>query len=611
MISAPPVRLYFAALFASLLTPLLVLTLWWMGRRPTPFYVREKNPWIDSIVPQIFTDSVGDSTLHFNNTQVLDRREYRHTLIRYLNLDPSQTNFTTPRVLLIGSDSVLGRAIIRHFETEGIQYIALNGPVHFNISTEDAWVALDTLHIQRVIFIHRPIMFKSYNESYIQYLNQKYLENAHGLITRRQIPVVYIAPPPHFDFYQNLSNSSRVILVPDFADMQTHHDPRNAIARVRRECDRKREVIFELFDESQENLSLVTKDVIDFVLRYETGLFAVESRHSKLTRLHRNECAVWITTLPRHFNTISFSTLNPNSILRLDSPDKIRIVDSANTDKEPYVSIVVVGTGTDVFIARAERFLAHISKSINNVPLADIEVVIVDYGTPIGEDNIHLVMDVPQNLNGKVRCVVVPLEFHMTRVERYRTESFLFVEAVAKNIGIRRARGQFIAALNVDTFLPQEFFELCAQRQFNDGVLYLSERTTSNFSFDFSKFALLTNEVPELGESCGVSTVEDFAMMSHNLWESVNGYNEYASNIQLCRILKSKMLKFVGGGYISYLPVPVIGNATTGSYSESDFQYANSAIGNYTRYGRLRETPGDPDTIQWGANGIEFDIHNC
>lgn len=610
MVTGPAVRLYFAALFATVLAPLWVLTFWWMGTRPTPFFVREKNPWFDSIVPQMCPeDSVCTSS--FNHSHVRDRREYRHTLIRYLNLDPSQINFTTPRVLLIGSDSVLGASIIRHFETEGIQYIALKGPVHFNISTEDAWVALDTLHIQRVIFIHRPIMFKSYNESYIQDLNQNYLENAHRLITHRQIPVVYIAPPPHFDFYQNLSNSSRVILVPDFADMQAHHDPRNAIARVRRECERKGEVIFELFHEDQENLSLVTKDVIDFVLRHETGLFAVESSGAKLTRLHRKECAIWITTLPRHFNTIRLSTLNPNSILKLDSPEKIRIVGSANTDTGPYVSLVVAGTGTDDFISRAEKFLTHISESITNVPLADIEVVIVDYGTSMLKDNIHLVMDVPQNLNGKVRCVVVPLDFHMTRVERYRTESFLFVEAVAKNIGIRRALGNFIAALNVDTFLPQEFFELCAQQQFNDGVLYLSERTTSNFSFDFSKFVLLTNEVPELGGSCGVSTFEDFAMMSHNLWEVVNGYNEYASNVQLCRILKSKMLKFVGGGYISYLPVPVIGNATAVSYSESDFQYANSAIGNYTRYGRLRETPGDLDTTEWGANGIDFAIHNC
>ena len=90
----------------------------------------------------------------------------------------------------------------------------------------------------------------------------------------------------------------------------------------------------------------------------------------------------------------------------------------------------------------------------------------------------------------KIRIIRVPSSLHKSVSNSGKIP---FYQMIAKNVGIRRAKGQFVIASNIDIILSNSLFQYISKRKLKNNILYRSDR------FDILKFS---------PQKC-LSTVED------------------------------------------------------------------------------------------------------
>jgi hypothetical protein len=79
----------------------------------------------------------------------------------------------------------------------------------------------------------------------------------------------------------------------------------------------------------------------------------------------------------------------------------------------------------------------------------------------------------------KVRIITVPSSLHKSVLN---SEKISFYQMIAKNVGIKRAKGLFIIASNIDIVISNSLFEFFSKRKLKENVLYRSDR------FDILKY---------------------------------------------------------------------------------------------------------------------------
>jgi hypothetical protein len=318
--------------------------------------------------------------------------------------------------------------------------------------------------------------------------------------------------------------------------------------------------------------------------------------------------------------SFNFNFSSPSSISA-----RISDLSSAVGPSPPYCSIVLTGKNDNYgggFLDRAQTFLNRLSESLEKEPLADIELVYVDYATASEVKKLHQIFTIPASLRGRTRFLIVPPEFHEEKKREY-SSPLPFLEYVAKNIGIRRSRGEFVLAMNPDSLLPDTFFELVARRAFNDGVFYTATRLmmeeNDSEPIEFAKinepassvyfrFCFLTDNKTSFGYEY-VPGLGDFTMLSKRLWEAVGGYDILGTNHFLDHTLKAKMFKLVSSGFAVNLPSPILHQYHVHLSSHrphSSMEFVNATLDDYIRYGRLLQLNGVPDQPFWGWPGITF-----
>ena len=58
-----------------------------------------------------------------------------------------------------------------------------------------------------------------------------------------------------------------------------------------------------------------------------------------------------------------------------------------------------------------------------------------------------------------------------------------FFQMIAKNVGIRRASGEFILATNIDVILNQKIYEFIAQKKLEKNTIYRCNRHCIDYNF--------------------------------------------------------------------------------------------------------------------------------
>ena len=149
---------------------------------------------------------------------------------------------------------------------------------------------------------------------------------------------------------------------------------------------------------------------------------------------------------------------------------------SSNNDSRPYLSVVVTARNDDHggnLLRRMQTFVNALLAQAkrHEVP---IELVVVDWNPPPGKPPLIDALQWPADLGpAEVRFIDVPTELHAA----YRHAAALpLYQMIAKNVGIRRSRGQFILVTNIDVVFSHELFQFFAQRRLRPGRMYRVDR---------------------------------------------------------------------------------------------------------------------------------------
>src|SRR5215471_6257331 len=141
----------------------------------------------------------------------------------------------------------------------------------------------------------------------------------------------------------------------------------------------------------------------------------------------------------------------------------------------PYLS-VVVATRNDRHGGdpnkRLEAFIATFDQACRRSNL-DAEVIVVEWNPPPDRPKVGSLVRLPANPFCALRFIEVPPALHQTLKH---ADVLPLFQMIAKNVGIRRARGQFVVATNIDIIFSKELVEYLAARTLQPGRLYRVDR---------------------------------------------------------------------------------------------------------------------------------------
>lgn len=143
---------------------------------------------------------------------------------------------------------------------------------------------------------------------------------------------------------------------------------------------------------------------------------------------------------------------------------------------QPYLSVVATARNDDHGgnpLHRMQLFVNGVIAQCDRHQLP-AELVLVEWNPPADRPRLAEVLDWPANDGWcEVRIIEVPPELH-ARLD-YSDRLPLF-QMIGKNVGIRRARGEFIVATNIDIIFSDELMRFLAQRGLRRGYVYRLDR---------------------------------------------------------------------------------------------------------------------------------------
>ena len=159
-------------------------------------------------------------------------------------------------------------------------------------------------------------------------------------------------------------------------------------------------------------------------------------------------------------------------------------------EQDPWLSIVVAARNDNYggdFNLRLMNSLnwIHAWNNLLNIPF---EIIIVNYN-PIPENPTikSVVSSLEIRKNIKIRIIDVPQEIHLKNIQPEVRKTVPLFEFLAKNIGIRRARGQFILCTNADILPDPGIFLRLGMKKLSKKNYYRADRLdfSHNVVFDF------------------------------------------------------------------------------------------------------------------------------
>ncbi|MDR1519141.1 MAG: hypothetical protein LBU23_03225 [Planctomycetota bacterium] len=155
-------------------------------------------------------------------------------------------------------------------------------------------------------------------------------------------------------------------------------------------------------------------------------------------------------------------------------PD-VNAVDRDVGEPTPWLSVVAVSRNDDHGgdpLRRTQLFVDSLAWQAGAFSLPT-ELVLVEWNPPRDRPELADVLRFPVNFFFSVRIMTVPLELHAGLRHGDRLPLF---QMIGKNVGIRRARGEFVLATNIDILLDDSLFARLAQRDLDPRRMYRADR---------------------------------------------------------------------------------------------------------------------------------------
>lgn len=147
-----------------------------------------------------------------------------------------------------------------------------------------------------------------------------------------------------------------------------------------------------------------------------------------------------------------------------------------DSNKPPYLSIVTVSRndnhGGDMH-KRMRIFVKGLIYQCNKFKLP-CELVMVEWN-PITSEKLlkDILPQVAQDDYLTIRYIIVPNDLHSKLAFSQQIPLF---QMIGKNVGIRRAKGEFVLCTNVDLLFSDELFERLSKRDLKNGEFYRANR---------------------------------------------------------------------------------------------------------------------------------------
>ena len=200
----------------------------------------------------------------------------------------------------------------------------------------------------------------------------------------------------------------------------------------------------------------------------------------------------------------------------------------------PYLSIVVTGRNDDFggdFNGRFFRSLRFNHERLSEAGVAH-EFVFVEWRPIQGVPYLAslLAAAFPDIGEDQLRCYVVDPAYHEALSLNPRLQ---FQEFIAKNVGIRRARGQFLLTTNTDIFLSRGVVARLASRSLERGILYRAVRYDLKSHCDVTRvdWALLEDDrnydaINAIRPPLFTNASGDFLLLDQDSYHYLRGFNE-------------------------------------------------------------------------------------
>ena len=143
---------------------------------------------------------------------------------------------------------------------------------------------------------------------------------------------------------------------------------------------------------------------------------------------------------------------------------------------DPILSIVVAARNDNYgggFLHRMQLFVDVLGAHLRQTP-AVVELLVVEWNPPPSRPRLRDALTWPRDLRaGTVRLIEVPSAVHE---QLPGSEKMPMYEYLAKNVGIRRARGRFVLATNPDLVYSRELVTAMTGTPLDDGAFYRIDR---------------------------------------------------------------------------------------------------------------------------------------
>ncbi len=170
-------------------------------------------------------------------------------------------------------------------------------------------------------------------------------------------------------------------------------------------------------------------------------------------------------------------------------------------NKQPYLSVVVTARNDDHGGNLLGRMQAFVNAWIGQAKRHRLssELIVVDWNPPQDRPPLIEAIKWPADTGPcQVRFIQVPAEIHST----YQHPAALpLYQMIAKNVAMRRSRGRFILATNIDIIFSDELVRFFAEEQLLPGRMYRMDR------HDVMPDVPVNGSVDEQLEYCGTHII--------------------------------------------------------------------------------------------------------
>jgi hypothetical protein len=269
----------------------------------------------------------------------------------------------------------------------------------------------------------------------------------------------------------------------------------------------------------------------------------------------------------------------------------------------PYLSIVLTGRndtyGGD-FRARFLRTLAFNTRQLEQSGV-EAEFVLVEWAPPPAAPLlIEIAVDAMPALAPSLRSVVVDPDYQDALTLNPR---IAYLEFIAKNVGIRRARGTFVLTTNADVYLGRHILQQVASQRLRPKIVYRARRIDLKLGLDQSSvdWAMLEDErnydtgLKPLRPPLYAGGTGDFVLLDAATFGALRGFNE-VYRVAKIGIDRNFLLKALHSGLsIRDIGGPVYHVNHVGSYRMTKGLYTD------------RETEAPYGDHRWPSSAIVYD----